>query len=92
MNTYKGAALLILDVDTQLATGADLSKNASGTWRGTLTFPAEGRTPELMNLATGTLRISGRDGDFVRTNASDWLDSPVGQFRIRIDGNGAAPF
>jgi hypothetical protein len=92
MTTYKGTALLLLDVDTQLAAGADLSKDASGTWRGTLTFPAEGRTLELMNLVTGTLRISGRDGAFVRPDTSDWVASPAGQFQIRIDGNGDAPF
>jgi hypothetical protein len=92
MNTYMGSALLILDVDTQLATRAALSKDASGTWRGTLTFSAEGRTPELMNLVTGTLRISNRAGDFVRPNTSDWVGSPAGQFRIEIEGNGDAPF
>jgi hypothetical protein len=92
MNTYKGTVLLLLDVDTQLATGADLSKDASGTWSGTLTFPAAARTPELMNLVTGTLRISERDGAFVRPDTSDWINSPIGQFRIRIEGNGDAPF
>ncbi|MFF9624299.1 hypothetical protein [Streptomyces griseosporeus] len=45
-----------------------------------------------MNLATGTLRISGRDGDFIRPDTSDWVRSPAGQFRIRIQGNGDAPF
>jgi hypothetical protein len=92
MNTYKGTSLLILDVDTLLPVGADLSKDASDTWSGTLTFPAEARTPELMNLATGALRISGRDGAFVRPDTSDWVGSPAGPFQIRIEGNGDAPF
>lgn len=93
MNTYKGTALLLLDGDRQVATGADLNKDASGTWRGTLTFPVEARTPELINLREGRLRINGRDGKFIRSEStSRWAANPAGQLRIRIEGNGDAPF
>jgi hypothetical protein len=37
MNTYKGAAVLLINDGRQFDTEADLSKDSSGTWRGTLT-------------------------------------------------------
>jgi hypothetical protein len=92
MQTYRGTALLLLDDDRQIAAGADLRKNDAGSWAGSLTFPAEAKTPELLNLTEGTLRIAGRDGKFNRLNTSDWIGSPAGRVRIRIEGNGDAPF
>jgi hypothetical protein len=92
MNTHKGTALLLLDDGRQVATGADLSKDDAGTWSGTLTFPAEAKTPGLLNLTEGALRIGDRDGKFIRPDTADWIGSPAAQIRIRIEGNGDAPF
>ena len=92
MNTYSGIARVLLADDFVAKAAADLSKDDVGTWRGTLTFQAAVRTPDLLNLTEGTLRIDGSDGKFVRPDTSDWANSPMGLFRIRIEGNGDAPF
>lgn len=92
MTTHRGTAVLLLDNGRELAADANLSKGDTGTWSGTLVFPAGAKTPGLLNLADGTLRVGGRDGKFVRPDTSDWIGSPAGQIRIRIEGNGDAPF
>jgi hypothetical protein len=92
MTTHRGAAALLFDDGRELTAAAYLRKGISGSWSGTLAFPAEAKTPELLNLTDGTLRVGDRDGSFVRPDTSDWLDSPAGQFRVRIEGNGDAPF
>jgi hypothetical protein len=91
MNTHHGPVVLLAD-GLELTATAALAKNGSGTWGGSLTFPAAAKRPELLNLREGQLQIDHRLGAFVRPDASDWLDSPAGQLRIRIQGNGDAPF
>jgi hypothetical protein len=95
MSTYSGAATLILDTGREFPVTASLNKTAAGArsdWVGTLSVPAQSQPIEMTNLQQGTLRVDGLEGAFVRTDISDWLDSPVGQFRIRIEGSGDAPF
>ncbi|MFE4818651.1 hypothetical protein ACFRFU_19890 [Streptomyces sp. NPDC056704] len=92
MTTYKGAALLLIDDGRQFTGEADLSKDASGTWCGVLAFAGEEHVPALLNVREGRVRIDGRDGAFVRPDISDWAASPRGPFRMRIEGNGDAPF
>lgn len=92
MTTYRGTAVLLIDDAHELAAEAHLTKDGDGSWSGTLAFPAAAKTPGLLNLTEGTLRIDSRDGKFVRPDIADWIASPAGQIRIRIDGNGDAPF
>ena len=92
MTTHTSTALLLLDDGRELETTASLAKDDSGSWSGSLTFPVAARTSELLNLAERRLRVGEQEGAFVRTDTADWLDSPAGLFRIRIDGNGDAPF
>lgn len=92
MTTHTSTALLLLDGGRELETTASLAKDGDGSWSGSLTFPVAVRTSELLNLTEGRLRVGDREGAFVRADTSDWLDSPAGLFRIRIDGNGDAPF
>ncbi|WP_282790948.1 hypothetical protein [Streptomyces sp. CC224B] len=84
--------ILLLSDDDKPAAAGDLRKDETGTWGGSLIFPAEARTAQLLNLAEGRLSIHGREGAFIRPDASDWINSPTGQFRIRIEGDGDAPF
>ena len=92
MRTLREAAALVLEDGHELTADAYLHKNISGSWWGTLTFPAEAKTPALLNLAEGRLRFGDREAAFIRTNTSDWLDSPAGHFRILVEGSGDAPF
>lgn len=92
MSTHRGTAVLLLEDGRELAIEANLNKDNNGTWSGTLAFPAEAKTPGLLNLTEGTLQIAGRDGKFIRPDTADWIGSPAGQIRIRIEGNGDAPF
>lgn len=92
MNTYTGIAFVLLADDYAAKGAADFTKDATGTWSGTLTFSAAAGSPELLNLAEGTLRVGDREGKFVRPDTSDWIGSPVGLVRIHIEGNGDAPF
>jgi len=93
MNNHIGRAILALSDDGSLLDATtDLSKDDSGTWGGTLCFPANERTGRLLNLTEGSLEINGRAGKFIRPDTSDWLDSAAGEFQIRIVGNGDAPF
>ncbi|WP_318201021.1 hypothetical protein [Streptomyces sp. SCL15-4] len=93
MNNHLGDAVLCLDDGRLLSVNADLSKDGSGTWGGTL-FATIGAaaTSDLANLTEGTLLIGNRTGAFVRRDTSDWIDSPDGEFRLCIEGNGDAPF
>ena len=95
MSTYRGEASLILDTGRELTVAAELSQTAQDgltDWGGTLAVPDQSKPIEMVNLQQGTLRTEHGEGQFVRPDISDWLDSPVGQFRIRILGNGDAPF
>jgi hypothetical protein len=92
MNTYKGAATMWLADGRQFAATAELSKDASGTWRGTLAFAGMDDLPVLVNVTEGTLSVNGTYGEFVRPDTSDWIVSPRGPFKMRIEGNGDAPF
>lgn len=95
MSNYRGETSLILDNGRELTVTATLAKTVLAgrtRWSGTLSVPAQSQPIELTNLAQGTLRTEHGEGKFVRPDISDWLDSPAGQFRIRIEGNGDAPF
>ena len=92
MNTYRGDASLILDGGRELPVAANLVKNAAGSWHGMLAVPDQSKPIEMVNLSQGVLRTEHGECPFVRPDISDWLDSPVGQFRIRIEGNGDSPF
>lgn len=95
MSTYRGEASLILDTGRELTVTADLTQTVQGgrtDWGGTLTVPDQSKPIEMVNLQQGTLRTEHGEGQFVRPDIADWLDSPAGQFRIRILGNGNAPF
>lgn len=92
MSTHRGAAVLLLEDGRELTAEANLAKDDAGSWSGMLVFPVAAKTPDLLNLRHGRLRVVGREGKFDRLDTSDWVDSPAGQFRIRIEGNGDAPF
>lgn len=93
MNRYTGSALLLLEDAREVATAADLTKDASGTWHGTLTFAVTATTTDLINLREGRLRIDRSEGKFVRSEStSGWAFNPTAPLRIRIEGNGDAPF
>lgn len=91
MNAYRGTVIVLLNDEMPVGVG-DLRKAESGAWGGSLIFPVEARTSRQLNLAEGRLSIRGREGSFVRPDTSDWVNSPTGQFRIRIVGSGDAPF
>jgi hypothetical protein len=95
MSTYSGPAALILENGRELPVTADLAQTSFGrrtSWSGTLSVPDQSKPIEMVNLQQGVLRIDQEEGSFVRPDISDWLDSPTASFRIRIDGNGDAPF
>lgn len=89
MNEHIGTAVLLLDDGLQVAVTARLRKDGAA-WHGTLTVPSHARTPVLLNLQEGTLRIDGSDGTFVKTNAQ--MSLPSDEFRMQIEGTGDAPF
>lgn len=89
MNTHNGTAVLLLNGGLQVVATAHLRKDGAA-WRGTLTVPPHARTPALLNLQEGTLRINGADGTFVKTNAQ--MSLPSEEFRMEIEGTGDAPF
>ncbi|PAZ15695.1 hypothetical protein CLM62_12930 [Streptomyces sp. SA15] len=95
MSTHRGTAVLLLEDGREFDVAADLTKtilNGRTIWGGTLSVPDQSKPIELMNLQQGIVRIGGAEGAFNRTDISDWLDSPAGLFRIRVEGNGDAPF
>ena len=93
MDNHLGDAVLYLADGRLLSVNADLSKDGSGTWGGTL-FASLGAaaTSDLSDLTEGTLLIGNRTGAFIRPDTSDWIDSPAGEFMLCIEGNGDAPF
>jgi hypothetical protein len=92
MNTYKGAAVLLINDGRQFDTEVDLSKDSSGTWRGTLTFRDQDLVPMLLNLDDGHLLVDGRPGEFIRPDRSDWTINGGRPFIVRILGSGEPPF
>ena len=90
MTTHRGTAVLLLDAGRELAAKAHLGKDGSGSWGGRLTVPPEVRTPELLNLQEGRLRINGQEGTFVKTHAE--MEPLSMRFWMEIEGTGDAPF
>jgi len=92
MTTYSGPAVLLVDDGRQFDTTADLAKDSSGSWRGTLTFHDQALVPVLLNIDEGHLLVDGRPGEFIRPDRSDWTVNSRGPFIMRILGSGEAPF
>lgn len=92
MTTYQGTAVLLINDGRQFDTAADLTKDSSGSWRGTLTFRDESLVPVLLNVDDGHLLVDGRPGEFIRPDRSDWTVNSGSPFIIRILGSGEAPF
>lgn len=92
MTTYAGPAVLLIDDGRQFDTAADLTKDSSGTWHGTLTFHGQDLVPVLLNVQDGHVLVDGRPGEFVRPDRSDWTINSGSPFVIRILGSGEAPF
>lgn len=77
---------------TEIRAGADL-KGSERSWGGYLTLDGE-NWDLVKNMWSGRLRLpDGREGAFDRPNRSELppTSSEV-PFRIRIEGNGEAPF
>lgn len=92
MSTYAGTAVLLLDDGRQFDAAASLSKDASGTWNGTLAFHDQALAPVLLNVDSGHILVNGRPGEFIRPDRSDWTVNGGDPFVIRILGSGEAPF
>ena len=92
MSNYNGAAVLLVNDGRQFDTTADLDKDSSGTWRGTLTFRDQSLVPVLLNVDDGHVLVDGRPGEFIRPDRSDWTINSGSPFVIRILGSGDAPF
>lgn len=92
MTTYKGKAVLLAEDGSKFDTDADLTKDSSGSWRGTLTFHDVTLFRTLLNITDGHLLIDGATGEFVRPDTSDWTANPNGPRVVRILGSGPAPF
>jgi len=60
MNHYTGTAVLLLGDGRQFDAAADLTKDSSGSWHGTLTFHDQTLVPVLVNVDAGHLLIDGR--------------------------------
>lgn len=92
MRSYRGASTLIAENDTEIRAGADLSGDER-RWGGYLTIDIE-NWDVVKNLWSGRIRLpNGVEGAFDRPNREPRpprFDLPV--FRIRIEGNGDAPF
>lgn len=92
MTTRQGHAVLLIDDGRQFDTDAALTKDGSGSWRGTLTFHDQSLVPVLVNVNDGHVLVDGRPGEFVRPDKSDWTANAGGPFTMRILGSGEAPF
>ncbi|MCX5097587.1 hypothetical protein OOK36_55115 [Streptomyces sp. NBC_00365] len=92
MNTYKGKAVLLVEDGRKFDAVADLTKDQSRGWRGTLTFHDVPLIPVLLNVRNGHVLIDGPAGEFVRPNTSDWTPTSGGPLVMRILGSGDAPF
>ncbi|KAB1146844.1 hypothetical protein F7R91_14810 [Streptomyces luteolifulvus] len=90
MTMHRGTAVLLLEDGRELAAQVALSKDGSGSWTGRLTVPPEARTPEILNLQEGRLRINSREATFVKTYAQ--MDAPSLRYWMEIEGTGDAPF
>ena len=91
MKTYRGASTLITEDGTEIRAGADL-KGDETAWGGYLTIDTENSTL-VMNLWSGRIRLpSGAEGAFDRPNREAPPNPTLPMFRIRIEGNGDAPF
>jgi hypothetical protein len=92
MSTHRGASTLVTDHGTEIRAGADL-KSTGSTWGGYLTIDTE-NWDIVKNLWSGRIRLpNGTEGAFDRPNRETTppnFDLPM--FRIRIEGNGDAPF
>lgn len=92
MNNYQGKAVLLAEDGRKFDTDAALTADQSGDWRGTLTFHDATLVRPLLNITDGYVLVNGTPGEFVRTNASDWIANPTGPFTMHILGSGPAPF
>lgn len=92
MTTYNGPAVLLINDGRQFDTAANLAKDSSGTWQGTLTFRDQELVPVLLNVDDGHVLVDGRPGEFIRPDRADWTVNDGNPFIIRILGNGDAPF
>lgn len=92
MTTYQGPAVLLINDSRQFDTSADLTKDSSGSWRGTLTLHDQALVPVLLNVDEGHLLVDGQPGEFIRPDRSDWTVNNGSPFIIRILGSGEAPF
>lgn len=92
MTTYTGPAVLLVSDGRQFDTEADLTKDSSGSWRGTLTFHDQALVPALLNIDDGHVLVDGQPGEFIRPDRSDWTVNSGSSFVIRILGSGDAPF
>ncbi|MFI6495026.1 hypothetical protein [Streptomyces sp. NPDC050564] len=70
MTAYKGEAVLWLGDGRQFVASADLSKDQTGTWSGTLTLADDEHLPVYVNVREGALHIGGSYGEFVRPDTS----------------------
>ncbi|WP_405747884.1 hypothetical protein [Streptomyces canus] len=92
MTTYKGDATLLIEDGRKFDTEADLTKDSSGSWRGTLTFRDATLFRALLNVGDGHLLVGGKVGEFIRPDTSDWTANSAGPGVMRILGSGEAPF
>ncbi|MEU1010030.1 hypothetical protein [Streptomyces sp. NPDC005890] len=72
MTSCNGTAVLLVNDGRQFDTEADLTKDSSGAWRGTLTFHDQELVPVLLKVDDGHLLIDGKPGEFIRPDRSDW--------------------
>lgn len=92
MTTHRGTAVLLLENGSKFDTEAALTKDASGSWSGTLTFHDATLFRDLLNVTDGHLLVNGQPGEFIRPDTSDWAANPNGPRVMRILGSGPAPF
>ncbi|MCI3155553.1 hypothetical protein ELQ39_28180 [Streptomyces sp. GB4-14] len=92
MNTYSGPAVLLVEDGSKFDTEAELSKDASGSWSGTLTLRDATLFRTLLNVTDGHLLVNGQPGEFIRPDTSDWVANLDGPRVMRILGSGPAPF
>src|SRR4051812_45437326 len=91
MKQYRGASTLLTDDGTEIRAGAGLEGNET-RWSRYLTIAAE-NLPVVMNLSSGRIRLpNGAEGAFDRPNREAPPRTHFPAFRIRIEGNGDAPF
>jgi hypothetical protein len=92
MKSYRGASTLIAEDGVEIRAGADLSGDER-RWGGYLTIDDE-NWDVVKNLWSGHIRLpNSAVGAFDRPNRSEGpARSPSMPFRIRIEGNGEAPF